>query len=1048
MAALQQIKKPPIRIIKTKPKIHEERKVLITIGPDNHDCHTYNNVDIWKYGDVFCYHENIWEVRPNIKKIAFLWADSEITLNAMKQHVGDVYFMIARKAFIDKHKIVEQQKSLKLTGIFPIEELMSMQPIFYNQLKMKLERNEFSPQLLAYPLALTFSKNYIYHFEQERYETPDFYNVFGETNIYWTNNPEHNSHIREYFAPIYLFQQYYVPGDSNRRREINYCMKKNIHSGYFDKIFLMNEKIYDKFDLRELEDPVVQQINLKRRMTYQDVINYTNTILPEHCYVIIANSDIYFNKSIFSMFNINLHKTLLALLRFDLIGDLYDKDYQQVNIFGPRDDSQDVWVFKKQDGLPSDGGFALGQKGCDNAITGVFLKSKFRILNPAFNIQTIHVHMSNLRTYDQKRIVYYPYYTMIEPHAILSKQIKSVTIDDVIYKSERSKQYEQLYPHFSQEIRTFMTYAKKKHGFAPEFQQNVMSTRYDYNRIYRFRNMFCDNNGSIFNKDIQYSLLADKNKISYVNNHNLKHISALQRAILISQYGDDTSLETKGLFWFLKNSLPRLLVMSQSNISSSTFICNINTNLAKYLEKVNVFLKFVKSNPKTAHFVSELIVPQPLEELNYPREFINLIRKHFNVTDDAEDTNNKVVLVRDMVFHDEDEEWDKFRTQIREKIEESVNFELEFIEIRDEPENYVTSVEHFKSALVVIGHRCEIMANCIFTPRNASVYEIAFESTPDLQLWNLCAAAEHHYTLVPYKREPKSRQQYMAIKKAKMAIETSPWKYEKYHPYIETITGDDVPAHIFVEKREYPFRIKLRNNPMREVDGKELLHGDEVVLIQNLCGFIRSCEEAGFLEQNTIQLLSGEDASGQDFITIEYGEGDDKEIYSGGPEMVNRQFLYCDFENLYKCKYTPIEEKLALNIDLEACEIPTNIFETLYEYKYCIMRYNDLELMPTTIYLYACFASGTIPVLGQNRVEIVKNLPLNLQEGGNYLVCASQGINSEDVNHEEDDIKELLENIDETTMKIISRNNYRLYNDNLSMITLLSHMKNELRKKD
>jgi hypothetical protein len=1003
-----------IRILRTKPKIHQEKKVLITIGPDNHDCYTYNNVDLWKYGDIFCYHENIWEARPNLKKIAFLWLDTDEAFENMKKHIGDVYFIIARKQFIEKHKIIEQQKTLKLTGILPIEDLMNMQQLFYNQLKTIMQRNEFSPKYISYSLALSFNKNYIYHFESEHYEKPDHYDLFGETNIYWSNNPEHTPHIREYFAQIYLFQQYYVPTDSNRRREINYCMKKNIHSGFFDKIILMNEKLYDKFDLRELENPVVQQINLRRRMTYQDVINYTNKVLPKHCYIIIANSDIYFNETLFSMFNIELRKTLLALLRFDLLGDLYDKDYQQINIFGPRDDSQDVWIFKKQDGLPNDGGFSLGQKGCDNAITGVFLNSKFRILNPAFNIQTIHVHMTNLRTYDQKKIVYYPYYLMIQPHSILHKQIKSPTDENIVYKTENSVQYEQLYPHYSQEIRTFMNYAEKKHKFAPSFGENVMSKSYAYNKIYKFRNVFCNNVGSIYDKNSIYTLLGDNFK--EVHNNNLKTITPVQRAVLISQFGDDTSRETRGLFWFLKNSMPRMLIMSQSNVSSNPFICNINKNLAKYMEMANVFLRYVKADDNIVNFVHELIVPQPLETLNYPREYISLIRKHFNITDDAEDANNIVVLVRDMEFHDEDEEWEKFTTQIKEKLQESHNFELKFVEVEDKPENYTSSVQYFKDALIVVGHRCEIMANCIFTPKHATIYESAFESTPDLELWNLCAAAEHHYSLVPYKREPKSRQQYMVIKKLKMAIETSPWKYHKYEPHIEIITENDVPEHIFVQRNEYPFIIKINE----DVNTNE----EELQIIQNLRTFISNCEDAGFLTENSIQTIN-QNPNSSNLITIEY----DNDTISGDINLLNPLFKYSDFNNLYECKYTQIEEKQKLFVDIS----DTTILG-LSDYKYIVLCNDDINIT----HLLACFASGSVPVINSEWVTYLEDIPISLDDGVNYVIY--------EPSNEDNDITEFIESISENIMTFISKNNKRLYEQELSMVAILSHIKSDFKK--
>ena len=45
---------------------------------------------------------------------------------------------------------------------------------------------------------------------------------------------------------IYLIYQYFVPSCEKRKKEINYCLKKNYNNENFKKIFLLNEKIYSK----------------------------------------------------------------------------------------------------------------------------------------------------------------------------------------------------------------------------------------------------------------------------------------------------------------------------------------------------------------------------------------------------------------------------------------------------------------------------------------------------------------------------------------------------------------------------------------------------------------------------------------------------------------------------------------------------------------------------------------------------------------------------------------------------------------------------------
>ena len=45
---------------------------------------------------------------------------------------------------------------------------------------------------------------------------------------------------------IYLIYQYFVHRDASRNKELQECLRKNVENPHITKIYLLNEKIYDK----------------------------------------------------------------------------------------------------------------------------------------------------------------------------------------------------------------------------------------------------------------------------------------------------------------------------------------------------------------------------------------------------------------------------------------------------------------------------------------------------------------------------------------------------------------------------------------------------------------------------------------------------------------------------------------------------------------------------------------------------------------------------------------------------------------------------------
>ncbi len=216
--------------------------------------------------------------------------------------------------------------------------------------------------------------------------------------------------------PLVLLQQYYKPKDAQRANELYKCLKKNLECEYIDSIILFLESK----DLVLPPDPhkKLSILPLKARLTFSKCIETIQTRIGAGSIVVFANSDIYLDSSWSALWSVNIHDMFLALLRWEegLNGEKH-------TIFGPRADSQDTWVIHSDSVLNRTWdhkalAIPFGQAGCDNAICIEFLRKKFKIVNPASTLKTIHVHHSDIRTYDPKDIVDRPNYMFIEPTGI------------------------------------------------------------------------------------------------------------------------------------------------------------------------------------------------------------------------------------------------------------------------------------------------------------------------------------------------------------------------------------------------------------------------------------------------------------------------------------------------------------------------------------------------------------------------------------------------------------------------------------------------------
>ena len=216
---------------------------------------------------------------------------------------------------------------------------------------------------------------------------------------------------------LVLIQQYYVDPKPKRAKELYKCLMKNLECPFVDKIILCMENINAPLP----PDPFKKllKIPMKTRITYGACIDVIKKHVDPATIVVFANTDIYLDETWRSMWSTDLNDIFIALLRWDepVNGST------EAKMFGPRSDSQDTWA------LYSNSVFSriwdmkaldipFGKSGCDNAILVEFLRQKFKVVNPAMSLRTIHVHQSEVRNYIKSELVDRPIYMHVDPTGI------------------------------------------------------------------------------------------------------------------------------------------------------------------------------------------------------------------------------------------------------------------------------------------------------------------------------------------------------------------------------------------------------------------------------------------------------------------------------------------------------------------------------------------------------------------------------------------------------------------------------------------------------
>ena len=256
-------------------------------------------------------------------------------------------------------------------------------------------------------------KSFLHNDKKDYVELSNKQLIQWDRNIYLSRSTDINK-TKEEPGNINLFQQFYINKIDERQNEIRKTLLYNCNNNLINNIYLLNERIYTDEELGVKSDKI-KQIVIGKRMTYQDIFTFVENNNIDG-YIIISNSDIFFDKSIKNIQKCQVikDKKVYCLNRFN---------FNSKNLSGlvldlsGRPDCQDVWIYhsKFNNILFNKDIFdiELGTPGCDNKIIYLFKILGFNCYNEPEIIKSYHFHKIMTRNYDQNtKRPNYPYYAI------------------------------------------------------------------------------------------------------------------------------------------------------------------------------------------------------------------------------------------------------------------------------------------------------------------------------------------------------------------------------------------------------------------------------------------------------------------------------------------------------------------------------------------------------------------------------------------------------------------------------------------------------------
>lgn len=193
---------------------------------------------------------------------------------------------------------------------------------------------------------------------------------------------------------LILFTSYYTCTNTERQSEIDECVQANLNNTHFKEVVL----VIDDNTIPTFVSTRLKVIHTNKRITYSDWIEYSKEYT--NAISILCNSDIYFDDSISNIHEaIDTSHTFLCLTRWERIEG-------NITPYSTPKWSQDTWAFctdtVMEDSVIKSIDIQLGIPRCDNKLAYNLIIHGWKIVNPINYIKSIHVHETQLRSYNIK----------------------------------------------------------------------------------------------------------------------------------------------------------------------------------------------------------------------------------------------------------------------------------------------------------------------------------------------------------------------------------------------------------------------------------------------------------------------------------------------------------------------------------------------------------------------------------------------------------------------------------------------------------------------
>jgi len=198
-----------------------------------------------------------------------------------------------------------------------------------------------------------------------------------------------------------LFIPLYGEKKEARAKEFLECLDRNIQHERICKVVVFyddqNKGVENDQFLKTIEQKNIQIIHRPGRLSYEQAFHYANEHFPLSN-IIVANADIYLNNTLKKLDPIDLKKYFICLTRWNI-----EKNKKMKIAFVRQWStiSQDVWIFTTPIEIDFRCDLEMGLNHCDSFLNYHVKKGKhLEVINPCLDIQTCHLHLSNIRSDD------------------------------------------------------------------------------------------------------------------------------------------------------------------------------------------------------------------------------------------------------------------------------------------------------------------------------------------------------------------------------------------------------------------------------------------------------------------------------------------------------------------------------------------------------------------------------------------------------------------------------------------------------------------------